>query len=222
MAAERIDSEVLSRRTSLTLDTLIDSAVTIALSEGLDALTMRRLAEATGKAPMTLYSYVPNKEALLDLVADALMARVVVPTGPWDQALTELSLSTWRAMSQAAGLASFIWKHVPYFFTPEGLRLADGAMGLLVDGGFEAGDASRALEALMTFITGDVQRREARARLSRRSLTRKVKGYPNLEAAAVGATASRKSATESEESFSYGLDLLLEGLRRDPRRKPRR
>lgn len=218
MTRETGAGAAVRRKTPLSREELVDAAVAIARSEGFGALTMRRLAETTGKAPMSLYSHVASKEALLDLVADALMAEVEVPTGRWDHALTELSLCTWRAMSQAAGLATFIWKHVPYFFTPEGLRLADGAMGLLMEGGFAPGDASQALEALMTFITGDVQRREARAQLTRALLARRVRGYPNLEAATAAATTGRRSTSQHEESFSYGLERLLEGLRRDPRR----
>jgi AcrR family transcriptional regulator len=207
------------RRAALSRAALIDVAVTIARSEGLEALTMRRLAEATGKAPMTLYSHIPNKEGLLILVADTVLGQIEIPRGRWDRALSELSLSTWRTMGEVAGLATFVWKHVPYFFTPEGLRLADGSMGLLIKGGFEPADAGRALEALMTYITGDVQRHEAWLATARKPLARKVKGFPNLAAAATRKPAGRHSLTDTEEMFSYGLGLLLEGLRRDTRRR---
>jgi TetR/AcrR family transcriptional regulator, tetracycline repressor protein len=207
--------------TTLSRDALVEVAVTIAQSEGLSALTIRRLADATGKAPMTLYSHVPNKEALLVLVADTLLARIEIPQGRWDRAFGSLCLSTWRTLGDAPGLATYIWKHVPYFFTGEGLRLADGAIGLLIAGGFSPVDASRALEALMTYITGDVQRREAWAANPRARLGSKVKGYSNLEAVSAGQAAGRQRKTDSEKQFTYGLELLLEGLRRDARRRPK-
>jgi AcrR family transcriptional regulator len=209
-------SEPLSR------GALIEVAVAIARSEGLGALTMRRLAVATGKAPMTLYSHIPNKDGLLVLVADALLGEIEVPQGRWDQALKELSLSTWRTMGETAGLAHFVWRHVPYFFTPQGLRLADGSMGLLIDAGFGPDDARRAQEALMTYITGDVQRHEAWLAAGGGPVARKVKGYPNLEAVSTHNLGRRRSGADTEETFVYGLELLLEGLRRDPRRRRRR
>jgi AcrR family transcriptional regulator len=214
--------EAASKKQPLSQRALIDVAVAIARSEGLDALTMRRLALATGRAPMTLYSHIANKDELLLLVADALLGEIAVPKGPWHRALSELSLSTWRTMGETRGLATFVWRHVPYVFTPEGLRLADGAMGLLMDGGFEPIDASRALEALMTYITGDVQRHEAWLATGRSPSARKVKGYANLQAVSASKPAGRHSVADTEEMFVYGLGLLLEGLRRDPRRRRRR
>jgi AcrR family transcriptional regulator len=211
--------EAASKKQPLSQRALIDVAVAIARSEGLDALTMRRLALATGKAPMTLYSHIANKDELLVLVADSLLGEIVVPNGPWHRALGELSLSTWRTMGETRGLATFVWQHVPYFFTPEGLRLAEASMGLLMEGGFEPIDASRALEALMTYVTGDVQRHEAWLTTPRAPSARKVKGYPNLHAVATHKPAGRHSVADTEEAFAYGLGLMLEGLRRDPRRR---
>jgi AcrR family transcriptional regulator len=205
----------------LSRDSLTEAAVAIARSEGLSAVTMRRLGLATGKAPMTLYSHVPNKEALLLLVADAILGEVPVPQGRWDHALRELSMSTWQKLGEAPGLATFVWRHVPYVFTPHGLRLADGSMGLLIQGGFEPVDASRALESLMTYVTGDVQRHEARSSASRPPAVRLVKGYPNLEAVSAAMRAGGNPATNAGEAFSYGLELLLDGLRRDLLRRKR-
>ncbi|RKE20463.1 TetR/AcrR family transcriptional regulator C-terminal domain-containing protein [Streptomyces sp. TLI_171] len=50
------------------------AAVRIADAEGLDALTMRRLAQELGLSPMALYTYVPGKAELLDLMLDTLYA----------------------------------------------------------------------------------------------------------------------------------------------------
>lgn len=214
--------EASPKKQVLSQQALIEVAVAIARSEGLEALTMRRLALATGKAPMTLYSHIANKDELLVHVADSLLGEIAIPDGPWHHALSELSLSTWRTMGETRGLATFVWRHVPYFFTPEGLRLADASMGLLMKGGFEPIDASRALEALMTYITGDVQRHEAWLATGRSPTARKVRGYPNLQAVVAHKPAGRHSVADTEEMFVYGLGLLLEGLRRDPRRQRRR
>ena len=54
------------------LDDVLRSAIQLADEHGLDALTMRSLAEALGVTPMTLYTYVPGKAELLDLMVDAV------------------------------------------------------------------------------------------------------------------------------------------------------
>ena len=55
---------------------MVDAAIGLADDDGLDAVTMRRVAELVGAAPMTLYTYVPGKAELLDLMLDAVYARM--------------------------------------------------------------------------------------------------------------------------------------------------
>ena len=60
----------------LTVDRVVQTAVEVADAEGLAALTMRRVAETLGVAPMTLYTYVPGKAELLDLMLDTVYAEM--------------------------------------------------------------------------------------------------------------------------------------------------
>jgi AcrR family transcriptional regulator len=78
------------RRARVSREELAAAAVHIADTEGLAALSMRRLAQEVGVGTMTLYHYVRNKDELLTLLNDAVMGEVVVPE---DQPLP----SDWRA-----------------------------------------------------------------------------------------------------------------------------
>ena len=72
-------------RPGLSVDRVVDTAVELADADGMGALTMRRLAQAVGVAPMTLYTYVPGKAELLDLMLDTVYARMPRrDTGPGD------------------------------------------------------------------------------------------------------------------------------------------
>ncbi|MEV4703573.1 TetR/AcrR family transcriptional regulator [Actinoplanes sp. NPDC049316] len=64
------------RKKGLTLTQVVDAAIALADAEGLDAVSMRRVAQDLGVVPMTLYTYVPDKAALLDLMLDALYLRM--------------------------------------------------------------------------------------------------------------------------------------------------
>jgi len=55
-----------------TVDDVVDAAIAIADADGLEAVTMRAVAERLGTSPMSLYTYVPGKAELLDLMLDAL------------------------------------------------------------------------------------------------------------------------------------------------------
>jgi len=73
-------------RQGLSIERVVATATQVADSEGLDAVTMRRVAKALGVAPMTLYTYVPGKAELLDLMLDAAyksMARLDTSGQPW-------------------------------------------------------------------------------------------------------------------------------------------
>ncbi|MFC3481021.1 TetR/AcrR family transcriptional regulator [Kocuria carniphila] len=62
-------------RSGTTVAEVLDQAIDLASSEGLDALTMRRLATQVGVGAMTLYGYVPGKPELLELMLDKAIAR---------------------------------------------------------------------------------------------------------------------------------------------------
>ncbi|TQF04018.1 TetR/AcrR family transcriptional regulator [Kitasatospora acidiphila] len=66
----------------LSVDTVVDTAVELADREGLDALTMRAIAQRLGVTPMTLYTYVPGKAELLDLMLDTVYLRMPRTTHP--------------------------------------------------------------------------------------------------------------------------------------------
>src|SRR5919199_3069026 len=69
------------RKPRFTREQLAAAALAIADEEGLDAVTMRRVADALGAGTMTLYHYVQSKDELLILMADAMMGELLVPDG---------------------------------------------------------------------------------------------------------------------------------------------
>ncbi|HEY4752016.1 MAG TPA: TetR family transcriptional regulator, partial [Candidatus Limnocylindrales bacterium] len=76
-------------REPMTPERIADAALSIIDSGGLDGLTVRSLAQALGVGTMTLYWYVRDKDEVLDLVADRLLAGVTPPTpmGDWKAAI---------------------------------------------------------------------------------------------------------------------------------------
>jgi AcrR family transcriptional regulator len=79
---------------SLDLAAVVAAATAIARDHGLAALTMRRVAQALGVVPMTLYTYVPGKAELLDLMLDAAyagMRRTDTSGAPWRHRLAAIA-----------------------------------------------------------------------------------------------------------------------------------
>lgn len=78
----------------LSIDTVVATATQVADAEGLEAMTMRRVATALGVAPMSLYTYVPGKAELLDLMLDAAYASMPhrdTSGQPWRQRLVAIA-----------------------------------------------------------------------------------------------------------------------------------
>jgi AcrR family transcriptional regulator len=69
----------LGRKPTLNLDAVVDAAIALADAEGLAAASMTRVAKALGVGTMTLYTYVPSKEELLDLMIDQVLGERELP-----------------------------------------------------------------------------------------------------------------------------------------------
>jgi AcrR family transcriptional regulator len=72
----------IRRRDPLSREAIVDAAIRILDIDGLDGFTMRRVAEALGTAPASLYWHVGSKDGLLDLVFDEVIGEQHIPTPP--------------------------------------------------------------------------------------------------------------------------------------------
>lgn len=92
-------------RTGLSVGALVAAGIAIADAEGLDAVSMRRVAERLGASPMSLYTYVPARGDLVDLMADASLAGLyddpdaLARTGSWRDALRAMAGARWRLLT---------------------------------------------------------------------------------------------------------------------------
>lgn len=76
---EAADRPARGRRPKLTLDAVVTAAIALADEEGLPAMSMSRVAAALGVATMTLYTYVPSKAELIDLMVDEAFEERALP-----------------------------------------------------------------------------------------------------------------------------------------------
>src|SRR5690349_11005862 len=85
---------------TLTLDDVIAAGVAVADREGLPALSMRKVAEELRVATMSLYTYVPTKAELIDLMFDAVVGETTADPGPpaasWREAVEGSARAAWE------------------------------------------------------------------------------------------------------------------------------
>lgn len=202
------------RPARLTRDQVAATALEIADRQGIDALSMRRVAEALGVGTMTLYGYFRDKAELLDAVVDAAVAggEPLAEEGPWRERLRDLMLSSHERLDEHPGLVEIRMRRP--VLRPEALRFAESALGILIAAGFTPAESTQAFRLLFTYLFGfaglsparatDEARRQAAAAVD--ALPRA--DYPNLTSLA----AEVSHAMAGEEQFAYGLERILDGL----------
>ena len=141
-------------RAELTRDAIVDRAVAIADAEGLDAVSIRRLAQEFGVTPMALYWHVQNKDELLAAMGDRIFANLDLPTDrdrPWDERLRELMVVMLAGLRRHPTLVPLAFQRV--LVCADGLELTETALQILRDGDFSARDAANiAAHSLRTVI----------------------------------------------------------------------
>lgn len=152
---------------------ILDAALALADEKGLDALSMRAVAERTGVTPMALYPHVGSKAALLDGMLGRLLATMLPPDmgapdagpgnpGPGDPATAEAP--DWRGRLRAiAHLARGLahrhpWAAMLIFsrpsVAPDAVRVVDQIYAALIDAGVPDADVARVERLLSTFVIG--------------------------------------------------------------------
>lgn len=212
----------------LTVAQITRAAIDLADTEGLEAVSMRRLAEKLGGVTaMSLYTYIPGKGELLDLMLDTVYGDLLdpVPSGGWRKRLEAVArhnrdlylrhpwLITVATTRPVLG-PNLMAKYELELSTIEGLGLTELDMDLLLStiGDFVHGSARAAITAAQaekhTGMT-DLQWWEATAPLLEQVWD--VSRYP--VASRVGAsTGPELGAGDPQRSFDFGLALLLDGV----------
>jgi AcrR family transcriptional regulator len=216
-------------RRGLDLDQLVDAAIALADDEGLAAVSMRRIAQAMQVAPMTVYTYVPGKAELLDLMLDAVYARMPrLPTGgeTWRQRLTGV------AQENRALFTAHPWVGAVSTLRP---TLGPGTIGkyehelAALDGlGLTDVEMDDCLTYLLTFVQVNV-RTAADADATRRETSMDDRAwweqagpvlarfiddrcYPLATRVGTAAGISRGSAHDPDHAYRFGLERLLDSL----------
>jgi AcrR family transcriptional regulator len=141
---------------------VVRAAVDLADTDGVDRLSMRRLAQHLGVTPMAIYYHVPSKDALIDLVVDESL-RVVPIADPLGDPLVEVR-RTFGALFQLLidhpGLAAAFGSRP--LGGPVARRIGEGTLQLLRRNGLADDDAARLLVSLAGFTLGSALYRSSR------------------------------------------------------------
>jgi AcrR family transcriptional regulator len=212
---------------------VLGTAVNLADEEGLENLSMRKLARRLGVEAMSLYNHIPGKERLLDGMVDRVFDEIEppAPDRPWRDEMRSRAISTHAALRRhpwAVGLMEA--RPNP---GESSLRLHDSVLACLRHAGFSTEAAIHAYSVQDAYIYGfalqertlALDTRDEWKALANRNLREygpALDDYPSL---AEVQHHIAKHGFSKEEEFLFGLDLILNGLEQrlaTPKRTVRR
>lgn len=211
----------------LRVEAVVAAATGLADREGLDAISMRRVAEQLGVPAMTLYTYVPGKAELLDLMTDAAYQRLEkADTGgqPWRERLTAVAdanralylahpwLSAVSTLRPPLG-PGLMAKYEHELAALDGLGLTDVEMDFSLTFllAFVQANARAAQDARAARTgTDDAQWWADNGPLLERVLD--ADAYPLAVRVGAAAGAAQGSAHDPEHAYRFGLERVLDGL----------
>lgn len=141
-------------RTPLSRERVLHAAVALADRQGIDELSMRKLAAKLGVEAMSLYNHVNDKDDILDGIVDTVIAEIELPAPG----------AAWKpAMRRRAISAREMFKRHPWAIAlmesrrnpgPASMRYYDAVLGCLRQGGFSIPMAGHAFSAIDSYIYG--------------------------------------------------------------------
>jgi AcrR family transcriptional regulator len=216
-------------RPGLSVASIVRSAIAIADRDGLEAVTMRRLADSLGVRPMALYTYVPGKSELLDLMLDTLygeMPRAAWPGDGWRERLVAVARDN-RALFEAHPWAAEISTSRPPL-GPGLMAKYEHELSALANAGLDDVETDAALTFLLDFVRSSaLAAHDARATRQGTGMTddewwaanapllaRIVDedAYPTATRVGAAAGAAQGGAYSPAHAWEFGLERVLDGL----------
>jgi AcrR family transcriptional regulator len=206
----------------LSVEAIVDAALAILKTEGLEAVTMRRVAAALDTGAASLYVYVSSREGLQLAMLDRVTAEVTLETpdpSRWRDQLHGLLSRMHATLVAYPGIAAMTLAYPP--MTDAVLTVAENLLGILLAGAIDVQDAAWACDLLVLLVTGvasedDVRRVRGDTKDGHRAqideLHKTFAGMAPERFPLLVAHAAQMVAGDSDERFRFAVDVVVDGI----------
>ena len=206
-------------RLPLSRERVLDAAIVLADTGGIDSLSMRRLAEELGVKAMSLYNHVTDKDDILDGIVDLVFGEIAVQSdlNDWQQIMRLRANSAHQALLRHPWASPLMQSRTNP--GPATLRHHDAVIGSLRAAGFTIHLAAHAFSVIDSYIYGFAQQQQnltyttaEEASVVAQDILRQLPAdtYPHLAELIV--EHARQPDYDYSKEFDFGLDLILNGL----------
>lgn len=187
--------------------------------DGLESLSMRNLAAQLGVKAMSLYNYIESREALIDALVERVVAEIKMPTDmvDWVDGLRQRCLSAYHVLKKHPWASLAIMSRINT--GPAMLSYMEGTLAIAIAGGWSEPDADHIWNALDSYVYGFVAQ-ELKFPVEPQEYQQAAATYlPGISSTDYPHFVSLgkkviDGSYDGLHSLEFGLDCLLEGLRR--------
>jgi AcrR family transcriptional regulator len=205
-------------RRQLTQDAIVDAAIEVLDQEGMDAVSMRRVAQALGTGAASLYQHVGGKDELTLLMFDRIAGEVPPPPAPdperWQEQVRETMTSVWRAMMAHPGIAAVAIGAIPS--GQNALAYTEGVLAILRAGGLTKQQCAWAMDNLYKFVTADAYEQSLFVIDAKDEMHEELANYyralPPARFPVLTDMLDELFSGDGDQRFAFGLDMLIAGL----------
>lgn len=205
-------------RPPVPLDRIVATALQIVDEEGADALSMRVLAQRLDSGTATLYRHFASRAELIAQVVDRVFGEAEFSAGElatigWQQACHMIATTMYGALNRHKNVAPLLAGQVP--IGPNAMALRERCLAVLLDSGFPPRLAARAYATLARYVLGFAIQLSTQAAAGSREDAQRSAIFRSSDPSLFPATVAVADAlpVPLEDEFTFGLDLLLDGLR---------
>jgi AcrR family transcriptional regulator len=214
----------------LSRDLIVETALRLLDQDGIDAVTMRKVAQELDTGPASLYVYIDNREQLLALMLDRVVGEIALParaSGDWRARLIAVLTASIEVLSRRQGLALVALAAIPV--GPNALAVSEHVMALLREGGLSDATIAWAVDLLGLYVNAAAAEQSIyRARLERgesaatflAAADRAFAALPPERYTLVLALRELLLSGSGEERLRWGLNVIINGLLATPEPVP--
>ncbi len=211
------------QRRPLSQELIVDTAMRILDAEGLEALSMRRVALDLRTGPASLYAHVANKDELLELMIDRIVGEMEMPPPDpdrWQEQIVEAAIEAHRVWTRHPGIARAALANIPV--GPNSLRYNEATLAILRAGGVPDEQAGWFIDRLSLNILADAfeeslhRERGRRTEADAREYIEQIRAYfeslPPDRFPIISSMVGPLMSGGGDARLRFGIELMVRGL----------